>query len=138
MGSATALKRPWLAAGLTFIVTGLGHIYLRRWTRAFGWFVAIGVSMWLFVPESALIGGRLGFWDSAPVGLIGALSVVDAYLLAYYNNTRLQIDAGERCPSCYQGLDTELSFCPWCGTDLSVSSGQHRHGLKGGDDTEGR
>jgi hypothetical protein len=124
MDRARPSKRPWLAAGLAFAFTGLGHVYLRRWARALGWIGAMAVSTWLFVPLS----GELTFWTVTPVALVGAFSIVDAYLLAYYRNARSQVEVGERCLSCYRNLDSELPFCQWCGADASSSSGQrHTH-----------
>jgi len=37
MQRSTSQKRPWLAALLGALVTGFGHLYLRRWRRAVGW-----------------------------------------------------------------------------------------------------
>ena len=123
MSRATPSKRPWLAAGLAIVLTGLGHMYLRRWARALGWIGAIAVSTWLFVPSS----GDLTFWTVAPVALVSGFSIVDAYLLAYYRNARSQVEVGERCLSCYRDLDGELSFCQWCGADAPSSSQRHTH-----------
>ncbi|MFC6904057.1 DUF7575 domain-containing protein [Halalkalicoccus tibetensis] len=133
MDRATSSKRPWLAAGLAFVLTGLGHVYLRRWARALGWIGAIAMTTWLFVPSS----GELTIWAVAPIVFVGTLSVVDAYLLAYYRNARSQIEVGERCPSCHRDLDGELSFCRWCGADASASPGR-RHTHEGTGTTEGQ
>lgn len=128
MDRNVAPKRPWLAAGLTVLAIGLGHAYLRRWARAFGWFGMLVLSTLLFGPESA---GQASFWSVAPIVLIGILSVIDAYMVAYHRNLQSQVTAAERCPSCYRELDVELSFCGWCGTELPLSPDQYQHAIEG-------
>lgn len=53
-------KRPWLAAALAFPVTGLGHLYLRRWRRAAGWLLLVGAATVVLTPgvagSSVLVG----------------------------------------------------------------------------------
>ena len=44
-------KRPWLAAVLTVLIPGLGHLYLRLWGRALLWFVIVIGSVLVLVPE---------------------------------------------------------------------------------------
>jgi hypothetical protein len=79
-------KRPWLAALLGTLATGLGHLYLRRWKRGLGWFVvAVAVSALLVPPEAAraLLSGAGGDVATlAPLFAIGIASVADAYVLA--------------------------------------------------------
>jgi len=83
-------RRPWLAVLLAILISGLGHAYLRRWARAFGWYAAITATLLLFVPEPAL--NQLLARESPPLvdilpGLVVvAASVVDAYVLAVRNN----------------------------------------------------
>lgn len=79
-------KRPWLAALLGTLATGLGHFYLRRWKRGLGWFaVAVAVSALFVPPEAAraLLSGSGGDVATlAPLLAVGAASVADAYVLA--------------------------------------------------------
>jgi hypothetical protein len=79
-------KRPWLAALLGTLATGLGHFYLRRWKRGLGWFaVAVGVSALFVPPEAAraLLSGSGGDVATlAPLLAVGVASVADAYVLA--------------------------------------------------------
>jgi hypothetical protein len=79
-------KRPWLAALLATLVTGLGHFYLRRWKRGLGWFAAALVVSALFVPPEAaraLLSGSGGDLTTvAPLLAVGVASVADAYVLA--------------------------------------------------------
>lgn len=79
-------KRPWLAALLGTLATGLGHFYLRRWKRGLGWFaVAVAVSTLFVPPEAAraLFSGSGGDVRTlAPLLAVGIASVADAYVLA--------------------------------------------------------
>lgn len=123
MDRSTSRKRPWLAALLGVFATGLGHLYLRRWRRAIAWFgILIGVTA-LFVDPAAVdslsSGTDVDLEAVAPVLVIGALSVVDAYLLARTHNAvarRSDTSEGQRadCPNCGKELDPTLEFCHWC------------------------
>ncbi|TKX74917.1 zinc ribbon domain-containing protein [Halorubrum sp. GN11_10-6_MGM] len=83
-------RRPWLAALLALVVSGLGHAYLRRWARAFGWYVAVTAAVFLFVPEPAISGALAGdpprVRDVAPAAAVVVASVIDAYVVALRNN----------------------------------------------------
>ena len=87
-------RRPWLAALLAFVVSGLGHAYLRHWARAFAWYAAVTATLVFFVPDAAV--DRLVSGDPPPVADIGpavvvvAASVIDAYVLAHRNNRELE------------------------------------------------
>ncbi|WP_435073419.1 DUF6677 family protein [Halorubrum sp. HHNYT27] len=87
-------RRPWLAVLLAFLVSGLGHAYLRRWARAFGWYAAVTATLVFIVPDAAV--DRLVSGDPPPVADIGpavvvvAASVIDAYVLAIRNNRELE------------------------------------------------
>lgn len=120
-------KRPWLAAFLSAFVTGLGHLYLRRWRRALGWLaVVIGVGLFFVDPavaESLAAGTLSNPLAGWPVFVVSLLSVLDAYVLARAENVP---DEGAResdeplrhCPHCGKELDGELAFCPWCSAEL--------------------
>lgn len=109
--------RPWLAAALTVLVTGLGHLYLRQWFRALAWFLLIVLTGTLFVPESVLESPMSAeIEEVAPVLLVALLAVVDAYLQARRHNAQVAMDNAERCAYCGRATDPELSFCQWCTT----------------------
>ncbi|MFB6251737.1 MAG: zinc ribbon domain-containing protein [Halobellus sp.] len=95
--SGTQGKRPWLAALLGTLATGLGHFYLRRWGRGLGWFaLAVLVSL-LFVPADAAQAFLNGSGDPVtllPVFAIGVASVADAYLLARRTRTHAKEASG--------------------------------------------
>ena len=145
MERMTTRKRPWLAAMLSVLATGLGHLYLRRWKRALGWLATLYVVAVLFVPSSVLdtlfTGGPVDLLAAAPVLLVSGLCVLDAYLLAHVQNTferLVTIEVSQptesdaeavRCPSCGRALDADLDFCHWCTTQLdgdgSATDGPH-------------
>lgn len=129
MGQSTSQKRPWFAALLAVLVTGLGHLYLRRWRRALGWLALLFSVTALFVDPAALEalanGNTADPVAIAPVLIVGGFSVIDAYLLAYAQNevTRLADSAeGEltHCPNCGKELDADLDFCQWCTTAVDA------------------
>lgn len=87
LGGSTGRKRPWLAVLLALAVTGLGHAYLRRWLRAFGWFAATFAAVLLFVPPDVIEALNAGARVSDPVEalppvIVVLASAVDAYMLA--------------------------------------------------------
>lgn len=123
MGQSVPRKRPWLAALLAALVTGLGHLYLRRVGRALAWLAAIVATGLLFVDASAL--EALARRESVelpsitPLLIVGTLNVVDAYLLARAQNSIARLSnaaTGEltHCPNCGKELDPDLEFCHWC------------------------
>ena len=128
MSDSLSRKRPWLAALLAVLATGLGHLYLRRWRRALGWIVALVAVSVLFVDpgtaDALLAGNAVDPLAVAPIAVVGGFSVVDAYLLASARNALVQrqaaIEAGQltHCPNCGKELDDDLEFCHWCSTDL--------------------
>ncbi|MGQ4554449.1 DUF7575 domain-containing protein [Halobellus sp. GM3] len=90
-------KRPWLAALLATLATGLGHVYLRRWKRGLGWFTAAVAVSVLFVPPEAtqeLFSGGGNPVALAPALAVGVASVADAYVLARSQQRRARATAG--------------------------------------------
>lgn len=127
MNRTLSQKRPWLAALLSVLATGLGHLYLRRWRRAIGWLTALlGVSYVLVDPaalDAAATGGEFEPLELAPVLVVTSLSVLDAYLLARAHNAvarTVVTPDGEfaNCPNCGKDVDADLTFCHWCTTEL--------------------
>ena len=124
MGRTQSRTRPWLAAVLGVAVTGLGHLYLRRWMRALGWLLAVFATGTLFVSDAALqafaTGERFPIVELLPVVAVSTLSVVDAYLLAVSKRFGAEYDDEDRtvCPDCGRPADANLDFCQWCSTRL--------------------
>ena len=92
--SEMSRRRPWLAALLAVVFTGLGHAYLRRWGRAFGWLLFQLAAAYLLVPEAALdqlVAGSeippLG--EVFPIFAVAVASIVDAYLTAVRHNRKV-------------------------------------------------
>lgn len=87
-------RRPWLAAVLALVISGLGHAYLRRWARAFGWYAAVTATLVLIVPDTAidqLFAGTLPPVDDiGPAVVVIAASVIDAYVVAVRHNRRVE------------------------------------------------
>ncbi|OLZ41615.1 hypothetical protein A6E15_11750 [Natrinema saccharevitans] len=125
MPKSISQKRPWLAALLAALATGLGHLYLRRLRRALGWIVvSFGASVAFVDPAAvdALLAGN-GTPETllavAPMLLVVGLSTVDAYLLAYTQGTSTSTSTPSEtvttdCPHCGHELDPDLEFCHWC------------------------
>ncbi|AEH39018.1 zinc ribbon domain-containing protein [Halopiger xanaduensis] len=132
MPRSVSQKRPWLAALLAALVTGFGHLYLRRLRRAAGWLVLSVAVTALFVDPAAIdeilagTANRDVLLAVAPSLFVTGLSVIDAYLLARAHVVRSQspvegtADTEEAisCPHCGKDLDPELDFCHWCTTPL--------------------
>ncbi|WP_313691405.1 zinc ribbon domain-containing protein [Halorarum halobium] len=141
MGETRSPKRPWLAAVLALAVTGLGHAYLRRWGRAFGWLALVYAALALFVPPEAVTAASEGLRGGSmtlPASvdplvflppLIAALgSVADAYLLARADrDAALRANDAEdhrTCPNCGREVDEAIDFCQWCTTRLVDPAGE--------------
>lgn len=133
-------KRAFLAGLLALLYPGLGHIYLRAWKRAIGWFLLAIATVALVVPTEVI--ERVDPLDSpfaisetiaaaASAGELTALlvvvgfSVADAYLLARRRQPASQsTESAQRCPSCRKELEGDLDFCPWCATELDEATSQ--------------
>lgn len=121
-------RRRVLAALLSFLQPGLGHLYLRAWLRALLWFglwaatlVAVAAApvdpslpevLATAVGLFAAVGG-LSPAVAATVVVVSVFCTVDAYWLAA-RETRRRVDEGVRCPRCDRELDPALDFCHWC------------------------
>jgi hypothetical protein len=124
-------KRPWLAALLSVLYPGLGHVYLRLWGRALLWFLSIVTATALLVPpevypstlsvSAAMDAARaLPLTVSLTILLMTLLNVLDAYMMAKRGKTSgTEGPEGEAtCPNCGKEVDEELDFCQWCTTEL--------------------
>lgn len=131
-------KRPWLAAALSILVPGLGHLYLRLWGRALLWLGLSILATFIVFPESALpesfsleaiFGASEALSLEASVLILGVsiLCMIDAYLMGqrinYLVNRSERIAAGAsptRCPNCGKELDPDIEFCHWCTTEIKT------------------
>ncbi|MDZ5810958.1 zinc ribbon domain-containing protein [Halorubrum sp. AD140] len=133
-------RRPWLAALLALVVSGLGHAYLRRWARAFGWYVVVTATLVFLVPDAAVDGLLAGDppppLDIAPALLAVAASVIDAYLVAVRQNrdrdrspsspatpeadaTTDSVDPAGSAAS--DEADADVVSCPHCGRETDAT-----------------
>ena len=138
----TSLRgNPLIAGFLGLLVTGLGHLYLRRWLRVLGWLgVAFIVSM-LFVPEPTARAITSGasletsmLLSLLPVLLVEGASAIDASRIAKRSTRQTTGDqvvpraetetenSTVACPVCGKETDSELGFCHWCTSEIEVQS----------------
>lgn len=117
MQSSRTSKRSWLAPVLAALVPGLGHLYLRRWLRAFGWIAVFWLVSTFFVDGETI--AALASWESVdplaatPLALVVILSVTDAFVVALAHNAVVRVSDDERlptCPSCAKELDPDLDL----------------------------
>jgi hypothetical protein len=115
-------KRPWIAAVLGALGTGLGHLYLRRWKRALGWaFIVVAITHLFISPAAieAFVTGSGSLRSMLPLLVVASLSTADAYLLAHAHNAAVRVTVEPdgtltHCPRCGKELDSNLNFCHWC------------------------
>jgi len=130
-GGEGSTKRPWLAALLSFLIPGLGQLYLREWIRSFLWFFTTMMVVNLLLPPSLQQGSpglsadaMWGYFSSFPpeavlgIATMTLLATVDAYVLASRANSEPAVEEMESCPNCGKELDADLEFCHWCSTEL--------------------
>jgi len=123
-------KRPWVAAALSVIFPGLGHVYLREWLRTAMWITLIFAVVSLLMPAdlvpaefslNAILEASQNVPNDVSLAVLGlrTVNVVDAYVMARRQNQRQAMASGTQCPACGHDLeDEDLSFCPWCATEL--------------------
>ncbi|QSG05063.1 DUF7575 domain-containing protein [Halapricum desulfuricans] len=86
-------KRPWLAAALSLLYPGVGHLYLREWFRALLWLVLVFAASYVFVPveatpETLSVSAIVEASQAVPTyGMVAMLALTllsmgDAYVLA--------------------------------------------------------
>ena len=131
--------RPWIAAMLSLVYPGLGHLYLRAWLRALGWLAMALLAAGLVMPQSVIEAYETGGFQAVlratrtlPVEALVPLFVVRALVVAdaFFVGRRQVKEAARRdaqsvgvCPECGKELDEDLSFCPWCTTRLEDGGG---------------
>lgn len=134
-------RRGLLAAVLSFVYPGLGHLYLRAWLRALAWFgLSIGTAALLMPPELITAfqeqGLRAFSTTDVPADLtlsllaVRAFNIIDAYLVAVRQAEPEEPDVAEdevaTCPNCGRELDEDLDFCPWCTHELDRTHTESR------------
>ena len=147
--------RPWIAAGLSLVYPGLGHLYLRTWLRAVGWLAMALIAAGLVIPESVVRAYETGGFEAVlaatrtlpmealvPLFVVRALVVADAFFVGrrqIQQRSRVAAGSAGTCPECGKELDEELAFCPWCTTRLDeVGGSQGEDGTDAGGLLAGR
>lgn len=126
-------RRRWIAALLSFVQPGVGHLYLREWSRGVTWFLlwaatalfATGIT----TAPALTFAGATAFLDRFVTALSGldtveslalaavtGFAVVDAYWVAVRHEERTT--GGPTCPACGKAVDPSIDFCHWCTTEL--------------------
>ncbi|MCU4717839.1 zinc ribbon domain-containing protein [Halapricum hydrolyticum] len=96
---ARSRKRPWLAAVLSLLYPGIGHLYLREWFRALLWLALVFAASYVFVPadatpETLSVSAIIEASQAVPTyGMVAMLALTvlcmgDAYVLARRLNAR--------------------------------------------------
>ncbi|MFW5956009.1 MAG: DUF7575 domain-containing protein [Halorhabdus sp.] len=123
-------KRPLIAAALSVLFPGLGHVYLREWLRTVMWLTLMFAVVSLLIPPelipeeysmAAILEASRDVPNDISLAVLGlrTLNIVDAYVIARRGNQRQAMTTGQQCPACGHELDDEdLSFCPWCAAEL--------------------
>ncbi|MEF8882352.1 MAG: zinc ribbon domain-containing protein [Halapricum sp.] len=130
-------KRPWLAAVLSLLYPGVGHVYLREWFRAMLWFGLVFAASFVLVPDGAVpetlsvsamleASRAIPLYNTLALLSLTVFSMIDAYTLAKRRSvelTRPDDTPVRKCPSCGHTLDDDdLDFCPWCAEPLADDS----------------
>lgn len=137
-------RRGLVAAGLSLVYPGIGHLYLRAWFRALAWFALAFATTAVLTPPELLAAFQqqgLGALTTSDIPqnltlallVVRALNVMDAYVVAVRqarpsepDPTDSNTDPGpgaaagnpETCPNCGRELDDDIDFCPWCTHEL--------------------
>jgi hypothetical protein len=135
-------KKTWLAALLTLLVPGLGHLYIRMWGGAVLWFLLyFTATVVLFptqsTPSDLSLDGLVAWGEAMPIEValtvmgITALCMADVYVRTRQLNQRPIQRSGsgsdvQRCPDCGKELDADLDFCHWCTTELPKADSNDR------------
>ncbi|SER56495.1 zinc ribbon domain-containing protein [Natrinema salaciae] len=129
--------RALLAAGLSVIMPGAGHVLVRDWLRAVlfaGLFLSASA---LFLPLDQLAAaGAITSYDEVReqatimaegtdavaqffLSFIALFAAIDATFRALgYPSGGTDDAAGATCPECGKEIDEDLAFCHWCTTRL--------------------
>ncbi|MCO8267134.1 zinc ribbon domain-containing protein [Haloferax sp. AB510] len=135
--SALTKVRPWIAAILGLAITGLGHLYLRRWRRAAMWVLLTLAVSALFVPPEALESlsnaGTMPpsefvsvLTELLPILAVSLVSVLDAFFIGLQQAAEAQAeadrDAAEADDSAAAVSDpnSDAVTCPECGREVDA------------------
>lgn len=131
-------RRRSTAVLLSLLYPGLGHLYVRSWHRALGWYlgglaglgllfaVTPGVTAALVASQSidaAVRAARELPVDALVVVVLG-LRLLGSADVWWVLRRRARGMAPTRCDSCARERESDLNFCPWCldATDRDADS----------------
>ncbi|MFC6767911.1 zinc ribbon domain-containing protein [Natrinema soli] len=129
--------RAILAAGLSVLMPGAGHVLVRDWLRAAAFAGLFLTASALFLPIDQLTAaGPMTSVDQALeqatvmaentdpmaqflLSFIALFAAIDATFRALGYSSGGDTDAdGQTCPECGKEIDDDLEFCHWCTTRL--------------------
>jgi len=129
--------RAILAAGLSVIMPGAGHVLVRDWLRAAAFAALFFTASALFLPIDQLTAaGPMTSVDQALeqatvmaentdpmaqflLSFIALFAAIDATFRALGYSSAGDTDTdGLACPGCGKEIDEDLEFCHWCTTRL--------------------
>jgi hypothetical protein len=127
--------RALTAAGLSVLLPGAGHVFIRDWIRglAFGGVFLAAVVVFLPPTEQivaadsmtgmmSVIAEETDMISQFVISFIVLFAAIDATFrsmgLPPGSNDGHGEDSGPSCPHCGKPLDEDLTFCHWCTTRL--------------------
>ncbi|WP_254763061.1 zinc ribbon domain-containing protein [Natrinema marinum] len=129
--------RALIAAGLSVILPGAGHVLVRDWLRAAAFAGLFLTASFLFLPiEQIANAGPITSYEQAMeqatimsentdamaqflLSFIALFAAVDATVRALgYSPGSGDGTDGLTCPECGKEVDEDLEFCHWCTTRL--------------------
>jgi len=113
---------------LSVLYPGLGHLYVRSWYRALGWYLGGLAGLGLLVAATPGVTAALVASQSidaavratrhlpvdALVGVVLGLRLLGTADVWWLLRRRARGPAPARCDSCARTRDSALDFCPWC------------------------
>ncbi|QLG50861.1 zinc ribbon domain-containing protein [Natrinema halophilum] len=133
--------RALLAAGLSVIMPGAGHVLVRDWLRAAVFAGLFFIASALFLPiDQIAAAGPITSYDGVLeqatimaeetdamaqflLSFIALFAAIDATVraLGYPPGSDTKTE-GLMCPECGKEIDGDLEFCHWCTTRLDPES----------------
>lgn len=124
-----------MAVGLSFVLPGAGHAYIRDWIRAvlFAALFLTMISVILplqdlsavssFSEGVSVVNAETSQTDQFVISFIMLFAAIDAGFRAFgYPAAKATPSDSTNCPHCGRELDEDLEFCHWCTRRLDRSS----------------